>query len=96
MLFGVNTPGGLWNILVLIPSKRAGGGLILNFGTPPIFGTAEARDLKFCMLIETWCPNENNAKLCHTGSRVLGPPRISRKFEAAELKFRVSIDGWGP
>jgi len=37
MLFGVNTPGGQWNMLIDVGSdlpQRGGGDALLNFGTP--------------------------------------------------------------
>jgi len=37
-----------------LQTKRRGA--ILNFGTPSSFGTAEARDLKFCVNIGGWVP----------------------------------------
>jgi len=53
---------------VLIPPQTGGGDLLLNFGTllsPHISGTAEARDLKFCMHIEGDGPER---KLCKSRS----------------------------
>jgi len=50
MLFGVNTPGGPWDIVFhggLIPTDREGD-LLLNFGTPRISRMAEATDWKLC------------------------------------------------
>jgi len=56
MLFGVNTPGGPWNIVLDVgpdPLQRKGeGDQFSMLGFPPISGTAEDRNLKFCLLIE--------------------------------------------
>jgi len=71
MLFGVNTPRGPWNIVLDVgpdsptESER---GPVLNFGTPHIYGTAEARDLTFREHIEGGGPNENYAKVGHRRS----------------------------
>jgi len=55
MLFGVNNSGGPRNIVLDVghnlPTERMRGP-ILNFEIPPISGTAEARDLKFCVHIK--------------------------------------------
>jgi len=57
--FGVNTPEGPWKSVLKVgpyfPTEKEMGA-VLNFGTPPIFRTAEARDLKFCVHIEGWGP----------------------------------------
>jgi len=51
MLFGVNTPGRPWNIVLDVgpdsPTERWSGP-VLNAGPSPISGTAEAGDLIFC------------------------------------------------
>jgi len=55
ILFGVNTPGGPWNIVLDVgpdPPQRGEGGPLLNFETPYISGTVEARDLKFWVRTE--------------------------------------------
>jgi len=70
ILFGLNTPGGQWNIVLdggPHPPAERGRGPVFNLGPPPVFGTAEARDLKFCVRIQGWGPT-NCAKLDHRGS----------------------------
>jgi len=55
MLFGVSTPGGPWNIVLKVDPDphREGEGTTFKFWDPhPIYGTAEARDLKFCLHVE--------------------------------------------
>jgi len=61
MLFGVNTPGGPLNIVLKVgfDAPQRGGGEFLIMGPLSIFGTAKARDLKVCVHIEGWGPNEN-------------------------------------
>jgi len=52
VMFRVNTPRGTgtWNIVLDVgPDPPTERGAVLNFGTLHIFGTAEARDLKFCV-----------------------------------------------
>jgi len=67
-------------------------------GPPATSRTAKARYLKFCMQRATG-PNENYAKVSHTGSgrghvtyiQILGPLPISRTVEARDLKVCVHI-----
>jgi len=60
MMFGLNTHGGPWNIVLDVgadPPHREGKGPCFKFrDLPPIFETAEARDLEFCGHIEGWGP----------------------------------------
>jgi len=55
-----------WNIVLDVgpdhPTERGRETQFLNFGTPPIFGTAEARDLKFCVHTEGWGPSRELCK----------------------------------
>jgi len=55
MLFGVNSSGGPWNIVLDVgpdPSQRGEGGPTFKISDfPHISGTAEATDLKFCVHI---------------------------------------------
>jgi len=60
MLFGVNTPGGPWNIVLDVdpdlPIERRREDSF-KFGDPrSIFRKAGARDLKFCVPLEGWGP----------------------------------------
>jgi len=61
MLFGMNTPGSPWNIVLDVgpDPPQKGGTHFYILGPPHISGTAEARDLKFCIHIEWWGPNDN-------------------------------------
>jgi len=72
MLFGVNTPGGPWSIVLDVgsdPSQRGKGSPF--FGPPVISGTAEARDLKFCLHTQRGGgSNENYATVGHMWIRV--------------------------
>jgi len=54
-MVGVKTTGDPWNIVV-------------DMGPLPIFGTAEATGLTFCVRTEGGGPNENYAKLDHRES----------------------------
>jgi len=73
MLLGMNTPGGQWNIVLDVgpdPQQRGGGAQFWILGPSPLFGTAEARDLKFKFWVHVGGgdPNENYAKVGHGGS----------------------------
>jgi len=54
MLFGVNTPGGPWNIVlhVGLDPPTDGRGPVFNFGTLLLFLEQLKLDLKFCMHTE--------------------------------------------
>jgi len=88
----------------LDPPQR-GEGPSFKFGdTPHIFGTAGARDLKFCVHMEGGGPNKNYAKVCHRGSGAesrdltlnIGPPPIFGTADARDLKFCMHTEEWGP
>jgi len=53
---------GFWS-----PTERGRGPTSKFWKPPPMSGTAEARDLKFCVHIKGLGPNENYAKLGHRG-----------------------------
>jgi len=55
MLFGVNTPGGAWSVMIDWSSdlpQRWEEDSFYVLGLRHISGMAEARDLKFCVLVE--------------------------------------------
>jgi len=60
MLFGVNTPGGPWNIVLDVdpdpPSERGRGPTFKFPDFRHISGMTEARDLTFCVHIRGWGP----------------------------------------
>jgi len=47
---------------------RVGGGILPTVDPLHISRLAEARDLKFCMHVDGWGPDENYAKAFHRGS----------------------------
>jgi len=71
MLFGVNTLGGPWNIVLDVgpDPHREGGAQFKILGPPPVCGMAAARDLKFRVHIDGWWPLKNYAQVGHRGSR---------------------------
>jgi len=101
IMFGVNTLGDPWNIVLAVGPDLSsptitGRGPTFKFKDPShISGMAKARELKFCMSIEEWGPNE---KLYKTRSYVLkgrshdlfvnlespSLPRISRMAKARQ------------
>jgi len=67
MLFGDNTLGGPSNIVLITPARVEQGKISPIVDPLHISRTAEARDLKFCELIEGLGSNQNYAKVGHTG-----------------------------
>jgi len=85
----VNTLGDTRDIVLqgaMLPHRQGRGTYFKKVGAPRISGMVETGDLKFCVHIQSWGPNENYAKVYHRGSGA-GNPLVSPE----QLKLTLEI-----